>query len=287
MPIARLARTLLIASSVALATSAVLGVTSGPAGAVAGPSPVTETSPALFTMTGPPPVSTRRLSATASAPSWGGYIAQGTQFRYIQATFTVPSLNCHRTPGTSKQPDVVYDWVGLDGTVQPATVEQDGVGAECYKGKAYYGVWWETFPKNPVFSRTIAVYPGQSIRASVYYSSASRKYQLTLTDLSNGEGFSTWQRCGGSYCQNGTAEVITESPCKATACNSWVPMADFGTSSYWGISITSTGGQKGAFASSHWQNLKVIMIDGSGRVKAAVSNVSHGTAFKTYWENAT
>lgn len=247
---------------------------------------INQTSPLLSTATGPQPLYERATAVTASAPSWGGYIARGPKFRYIQATFTVPRLNCRKTPGTAKQPAVVYDWVGLDGTTQPATVEQDGVGAECWKGGAFYGIWWEMFPKSPVFSQSIAVFPGQRIQASVYYSSASRKYHLVVNDLSNGEGFSTWQRCSTSHCANGTAEVITESPCKAVACNSWVPMADFGTSSYWNISITDASGQRGAFASSHWQNIKVVMIDGGGRVKAQVSNLSHGTAFKTYWKSA-
>ncbi len=263
---------------------------SGPASAaIAGPSPVTTNQTGLLPSTtiGPQPLYERTAAITGSAPSWGGYIARGPKFRYIQATFKVPTLNCKKTPGSAKQPDVVYDWVGLDGTTQPATVEQDGVGAECWKGEALYGVWWEMFPKNPVFSQHVAVSPGQVIQARVYYSSASRKYNLVVSNLSNGEGFSTWQRCTGSHCQNGTAEVITESPCKAIACNSWVPMADFGTTSYWNISITDAAGQRGAFASSHWQNIKVVMIDGSGRVKAQVSDLSHGTAFKTYWKNAT
>src|SRR5271170_7873186 len=64
-----------------------------------------------------------------SSPNWAGYVAYGTKFRYVQATFEVPRLNCHQTPGTGI-PAMASAWVGLDGAGS-RTVEQDGVLGEC------------------------------------------------------------------------------------------------------------------------------------------------------------
>jgi hypothetical protein len=178
------------------------------------------------------------------------------------------------------------DWVGLDGIgSQHVTVEQDGIAGQCVRGVPSYGVWWETYPKAPVYM-SIAIFPGDIIQASVYYSSAARQYRLTLTNLTNGEGFSTWRRCGGSSCQNATAEVITESPSMSVSGSRYWPLAACGTSSFGKITITSTAGQRGGFASSRWQNTELVMIDNARRVKDATSGLSHGTAFQTYWQRA-
>src|SRR5258708_24896260 len=54
---------------------------------------------------------------TAFSSNWSGYVATGTwsgaQFRYVQATFTVPSLNCAAVAGTAAAPATVAAWVGL------------------------------------------------------------------------------------------------------------------------------------------------------------------------------
>src|SRR5258708_2724974 len=88
---------------------------------------------------------------TAYSSNWSGYVATGTwsgaQFRYVQATFTVPSLNCAAAPGTSASPATVADWLGIDGVGYnfgaSSTVEQDGIVGQCVSGTAQYAAWWE------------------------------------------------------------------------------------------------------------------------------------------------
>lgn len=229
----------------------------------------------------------RGVRMASLSQNWAGYVASGTRFRYVQATFTVPSMNCKKTPGTAKAPAMFADWVGLDGLAGAGliTVEQDGISGQCVRGAASYNAWWETYPKAPVYPR-MTVSPGNVIKVTVYYSSAARQYQLTLRDLSNGEGFTTSRRCGARSCRNASAEVITESPSVAVNSNRLYPFADCGTSSFRNIAVTDAAGHRGGFASADWRNTELVMADAASHVKAATSGLSHGTAFKTVWERA-
>jgi hypothetical protein len=224
-----------------------------------------------------------RAAMAEYSPNWGGYVATGTKFRYVRATFTVPRLNCVKTPGDGKTPALVGEWAGLD----EQTVEQDGISGQCTHGQAEYAAWYETYPKAPVYP-AMTVSQGDKIEVSVWYVASKHEYDLILSDLTNGEGFSKWERCGARSCANSSAEVITESPGKTVAAKSgYFPLADCGTTSFADISITDMTGQHGTFTSSDWQNTRFVMEDNSGRIKAAISGLTDkGGAFQTYWEHS-
>ena len=277
MPVTRLTRTMLIAAVPAAALIAATVVASLPAAAqkaIAFPGAATRAA---------------GLNDTQTGPNWAGYVASGTKFRYIKATFTVPRANCGRTRGTEQKPAMAADWVGLDGyNENNATVEQDGVTAICIGGGASYQAWYEMFPKPPVYPNII-IRAGDTIAADVFFDQKKHAYRLDLSDVSDGQGFSIWKRCPVSYCQNVSAEVITESPAMSAAANTkYYPLADFGASTFWHIGITSMAGQKGGFGSGIWNATRLMMADSSGRTKAWTTNLSAGgTAFRTYWKNAT
>jgi hypothetical protein len=233
---------------------------------------------------GGPVVISSAAMATYS-PNWGGYVATGTTFQYIKATFTVSRLDCAKTPGTAKAPTLVGEWVGLDST----SVEQDGIEGQCNGTNATYSAWYEMFPKQAVYP-SMAVNGGDTVQASVWYAASKHEYELILTDLTNGQGFTKWARCGkdttggkGGTCQNSSTEVITEAPGKPGG--GYFPLADSGTTSYTGISITNAAGQQGTFTSGDWLTTRFVMQNGSGRVKAAIGGLTGGgSAFQTYWE---
>jgi hypothetical protein len=218
------------------------------------------------------------------SPNWGGYVATGTKFRYVRATFTVPRLDCAKTPGTSKDPALVGEWAGLDSV----SVEQAGISGQCTDGHEQYAAWYEMYPKSPVYPE-MSVSQGDAIQASVWYVASKHEYQLVVSDLSNGQGFTKWERCGARSCANSSAEVITESPGKSVAAKgAYYPLADCGTTRFTGISITDAAGQRGTFTSGNWQSTMFVMQDNSGRVKAAISGLTgNGGAFNTYWERET
>lgn len=294
MPITRSARRVIAAASVtaaALATSLTLVATSGTAHATPAASNASNASKTVSTTAATDGIRSaarsgligpeKRTGGTLYSQSWSGYVTSGPKFRYIQAELTVPAVNCHKTSNAW-----AYDWIGLDGTIRPnGTVEQDGIAEGCVHGRAEYGAWYETFPKNPVFTR-VAIAPHNVIKATVYYDSRSRKYNFTLVNLANGEGFNTWQRCGSSSCRNATAEVITEAPCKTTACNSPVSLADYGVAHYSDVQITDARGQRGGVDSSHWGTARWVMYDTGGHLKSGTSGLARNSAFYTYWSRS-
>lgn len=296
MPIARPARRAIVALSVAAVAATGSLIATVAAGASAGnhsaaassqavaSAPVTGAAAAkamsaqhMVLPTTPSAPTLKTSGGTAFTQSWAGYVTSGPKFRYIQADIVVPTANCHKTSN-----GWAYEWIGLDGTIRVrGTVEQDGVAVECYHGRAYYAAWYETFPKLPVFTNT-AIFPGNRVRATVYFDSRNHKYNFTLVNLANGEGFNTWQRCALSSCRNATAEVITESPCKNSSCTTFINLADYQTVHYSNIKLTDYAGQRGGTYSSHWATTKNVMEDLGGHIKTNTSGVSRG-AFFTWW----
>jgi hypothetical protein len=81
-----------------------------------------------------------RMSVASS--NWSDYAAvadSGVRIRFVAADFTIPSLNCAKSPLGSSGFAYVGHWAGLDG-FNDTTVEQTGVDAFCDSGgtPAYY-----------------------------------------------------------------------------------------------------------------------------------------------------
>jgi Peptidase A4 family len=282
MHTARLLRPLAVAASVAaLAMFAAL-----PAGATAASSPhsskIVQVHPMILT----PGASTS--GSTVVSGNWAGYAAlprhSGGKFRYIAATFTVPSVNCSATPDSFS-----VHWVGLDGAggTNP-TVEQDGIESSCNGSTPAYSAWWETFPGNsiqPVASINLS--PGDAVIASVFYNTASgshhNMFNLILNDVTNGNSFNLWENCGalsGHTCKRNSAEVISEAP----SSGSILPLADYGIESFVNVKITDKGKQKGGISSSNWKHDKIIQASNTDTL-ATPSRLYGSHAFSNTWKN--
>jgi Peptidase A4 family len=235
-------------------------------------------------------------SDTAKSTNWAGYVATGNktgaQFRYVQATFTVPSLNCAAAPGTTSAPATVSAWVGLDGVGynfgSSSTVEQDGIVGQCVNGVAEYGAWWENYPNLPTYPN-ITVSAGDAIEADVYYDSARTvaqgQYNFTLTDVTTGQSFGTWQKCGASSCKNSSAEVITEAPSDSTT-GAVLPVADYGLANFENVAITDRAGQRAGVTSSNWISTEVLQVNSAGTVLQQPGSLYGGAAFTDTWKRA-
>jgi Peptidase A4 family len=190
--------------------------------------------------------------------NWSGYLTlpktgKASAFRYVQASYTVPSVNCGVTPTA-----FVYNWVGLDGDTD-GTVEQDGVGSYCIGGSPEYFAWYEMFPQG--LQLQFYLNAGDAVNSSVYYNSSTKEYSLTLTDLTSGQTFSTNQACPTGYtCNNSTAEVITE----GYPSGSYGGVADFGLEQFDNIWVTSTAGHHGLLTDSTWNTDESIAEGASG-----------------------
>ena len=277
MHTARLLRPLAVGASVAaLAMFAAL-----PAGATAASSPHSSKVVQVHPMIRTPGASTS--GTTVSSGNWAGYAALPThssgQFRYVAATFTVPSVNCATTPSSFS-----VHWVGLDG-FNSGTVEQDGVESDCNGSTPVYSAWWETFPGNTI-QTAFNVNAGDAVIASVYFKSTSGahhdRYNLVLTDVTSGQSFNLWKKCGASSCKNNSAEIISEAP----SSGSILPLADYGIENYVNVKITDKGKQKGGISSSNWQHIKILQVSQStSDLLASPSKLYGSHAFSNTWKN--
>ncbi|WP_329568290.1 G1 family glutamic endopeptidase [Kitasatospora sp. NBC_01266] len=132
--------------------------------------------------------------------NWGGYVAQGSGFKSISGSWTMPDVQCN----TSN--DLFAPWIGIDG-YGSQTVEQTGVQADCSSGSPVYSGWYEMYPAAPVYFNN-PVSAGDTFNASVVNTSG-RSYTLTLTDVTQGWTKTTKQSLRA---QDVSAEAVIESP---------------------------------------------------------------------------
>ena len=220
---------------------------------------------------------------TVGSTNWGGYAVNksGSKFRSIKATFFVPFLNCAVSPGGANG-TYSSDWVGLDGFTS-STVEQDGIEADCDGSNAQYFAWREVFPRDEQPS-SIKIHPGDSVTASVRYSTSSHKYRMQVTDNTDGQSFTVHQKCAGSACQRNSAEVISEAPTIVIgSTDTQASLADYGAVNFTGISITNGSGRTGGIKSSHWTRTKIEQLGFNTHGVIAHPTALHGTSFGNYW----
>lgn len=236
---------------------------------------------------GPAAAASSATARTLDNPNWSGYaaVACGScAFRYVAATWKLSAVNCAASPLPVAWDD---SWVGLDGLTS-GSVEQVGTSAVCTNGQASYFAWWEMYPARPVIPRppgdTPAMRPGDQITASVYYDSATRRWLLTLDDPAARLVISTWQPCpAGIECDNADAEVITEAPNAGAT----VPLADFGSTAYSSIRVTSRNGTRGSMASTGLWTVHPVNLVGltTGHLLASPGPTT-GEAFTDTWRAA-
>lgn len=208
--------------------------------------------------------------------NWGGYAAlrSGTKFRFIRATFFVPYVNCANSPSSFSG-----HWVGLDG-LGNSTVEQDGLLAACNGAVPEYAVWYEMFPQPPVY-QNVAVAPGDSLVASVFYNAKTNAFTLSVADTTNGQHFSVTKPCpAGSTCSRTSVEAISEAPSNGS---SILPLTDFSAESYSSVKVTDRAGQRGGLRSGHWDTLKITTENSGGDVLDQPTQIFRGVAFEMYW----
>ena len=243
----------------------------------------------------------RALAAATTAPAvsnitavgslnWDGYAVsrRGTRFSSIRATFYVPYLNCSKSPGKT----LSSDWVGLDGFVgKPDSVEQGGVAANCSAaGKPSYFAWWEMFPQ-PEKRTSLSVRPGDSITATISYSTAHKDFRITLADNTRGGHVAITRKCPdlkvGSrrvVCPRNSAEVIAEAPATGTSHHMVIAhLSDFGAVSFAAIAIADSSRHHAALVSSHWSTTKIIQVRSPGGVVVAQPTSTQAATFDSYW----
>jgi hypothetical protein len=218
-------------------------------------------------MHGTAPMAVRgRPGHAAQSQNWSGYAAHGKKYTKISASWVEPTGHCTGSRTFSSF------WVGLDGYTS-RTVEQTGSEVDCSGGQARYFGWYEMFPAFPVnFSDPVR--PGDHFTGSVTFA-GSGHYTLVLTDTTQGWSHTVHKSLNGA--QNSSAEVIAEAPSSSTGI---LPLTNFGTVQF------SNAAVNGA-AMGQASPTKIIMVNGSGRAKDAVSALSGGQSFSVRWLHST
>ncbi len=140
--------------------------------------------------------------------NWSGYVAGGGTFTEVKGTFTVPYIttaaNCE---------DALSEWVGIDGwgnsnLIQAGVSEtmQNPSTGTCTQGEFYTWPWWENLPAPSTPDYSVTVNAGDSVTVTIWQLS-SGDWEISLTDSTNGEGFSVEQPYDGPL---GSAEWVTE-----------------------------------------------------------------------------
>jgi hypothetical protein len=152
---------------------------------------------------------------------WGGYVATGTNYRTVSASWVNPKVDCSAR-------GIASWWVGFDGW-STTTVEQIGVDADCSNGTLSYNPWWEMYPRDSqYFSEPTAV--GDHMTATVTHN-RGHSYTMTLADSTAGWTRSFTASLAGAG--NDGAEAIVEPIGSAT-----VPeLPDFGSLSFTKVTV--------------------------------------------------
>jgi hypothetical protein len=101
----------------------------------------------------------------AVSSNWSGYVVpSATPFTAASGQFTVPTLNCKKTPNAGETV-----WVGTGGVGTSGDLLQTGVVSQCNGGTQVENPgWWEEYPEGPAtLFDSMTVSPGDQIVASV------------------------------------------------------------------------------------------------------------------------
>src|SRR5215471_2558674 len=143
---------------------------------------------------------------TVGSYNWSGYAvaaAPGT-VTSVKGSWVVPAVQ----PGfcsSATTNEYASFWVGIDGLTSN-TVEQTGTDSDCQNGVPTYYAWFEFYPHPAFLVNSMPIRPGDVVEAEVGYSPTTRRFTVTIKDITTGQSFSTSTRVNSA--QRSSAEWI-------------------------------------------------------------------------------
>jgi hypothetical protein len=217
---------------------------------------------------------------TESSLSWAGYGVSGGTFTKVAGSWVQPRVTC-----PTKPPEDAAFWVGIDGLAKSdTTVEQIGTDSDCLaKSDPSYYAWYEMYPKKAV-DLSPSKYPvvaGETIAAQV--SATAKTFTLTISATSGDvvKWRDTIKPAVKTVPKESSAEWIVEAPCVGSGCTKVVPLSDFGSVNFSGLSVVGRAtNPKAGFTDTEI----TMTTPNSASVKAYPSTLSSGgTAFGVTW----
>ncbi len=235
----------------------------------------------------------------ASSENWSGYVAGGSgsanqRFKSVAGSWVQPTAQCSSGQGYSAF------WIGLGGSGQSQSLEQDGTEADCSAGGApSYFAWYEMVPSAPV-RVNMTIHPGDHMSSRVTVNGTNVSFWLA--DQTTGATFSkTFQM---SNPDTSSAEWIAEAPssCDGGLSNCTpLSLADFGTVQFTNATATDVNGHTGTISDPNWSAAAVTLSPGAsdtgfasystgsqaGTAGATPSSLSSdGSSFSVAWSAA-
>lgn len=245
-----------------LAATAVAAVLAAGAGAAAHQARPVHRGPYTGAVPGRSAGSSARGRELAADSNWGGYVAGGTSYKTVTATWVNPKVDCS-VKGIGSW------WVGFDG-YGTSTVEQIGVDADCTSGTLSYNPWWEMYPGDSHYFNKAAA--GDTMTATVVHNSGS-SYTLKLSDSTQGWNKSFDASLDGA--QNQGAEVIVEPV--GSGGGSVPDLPNFGTLTFTGATVD--GKDLGSVSTSP------LTLSRGGTTLAETGKLS-GSSFPMTWKHS-
>jgi hypothetical protein len=225
---------------------------------------------------------------TIGSYNWSGYAVTAATgaVTAVKGSWVVPAVQPGSCLSGTKNEYASF-WVGMDGFTSN-TVEQTGTDSDCQNGVPTYYAWFEFYPHPAFMVNSMSIRPGDVMEAEVQYSPATRRFTVTINDLTTGQSFSTSTKVNSA--QRSSAEWIAEAP---SGSGGILPLADFGTAVY-GVDNTGVAGTSeatvsgttapvGLFGSNVYQ-INMVSSSNPNVSKAVPSSLSSdGSSFSDVW----
>jgi hypothetical protein len=200
----------------------------------------------------------------ASSENWAGYVVGGSgssnqQYKSVSGSWVQPTANCSNGQGDSAF------WIGLGGSGQTESLEQDGTEADCSAGGTpSYFAWYEMVPAGPV-QVNMTIHPGDHMSSRVTVNGTDVSFWLA--DQTTGATFAkTFQM---SNPDTSSAEWIAEAPSQCSqglsSCTP-LPLADFGNAQFSNATATDANGHTGTISDSNWSAAAVTLSPGASNL---------------------
>lgn len=224
----------------------------------------------------------------ASSSNWSGYAVSGAagSVQDVKGSWAVPAIQTGSCSPASNQ--YASFWVGIDG-FNSNSVEQIGTDSDCQNGVPRYYAWFEFYPHPSFIINSLSVRPGDVMSADVHYDPHTRRFTVSILNVTTGQSFSTTTRVNSAH--RSSAEWIAEAP---SSSGGILPLADFGTAVYGmdntgiaGTSDATVSGSTGPIGSFGANVVQIIMVSNTGATKAMPSSLSaDGSSFSDTWASA-
>jgi hypothetical protein len=212
-----------------------------------------------------------QVDGAVESYNWGGYAVTGTDFTGAKGTWTVPTVDCAKSPNAW-----VSVWVGIDGA-NSSTVEQAGTLTWCNRSTAEYYTWYEFYPAATTYITSVPSKPGDKMFAQITYTGS--EFKVNIKDNTTGKSFTKSQAVSGAA--RTSAEWIVEAPETVTGITN---LADFTKATFTGATATDSAVSGGPISDFGSDVERITQIDDTEYTESTTSGLtSSGEGFTTTW----